>query len=119
MFDDSHDHDGGDDDYNDGKGRDKGETEAHIDKGMKERYLRLEASSLTMYQDKQRSARKKRLEGEPEGAEASSSGGDHGWTPTWFRKEEDPNTGIPIHVYTEKYWRCKANQDWSPCPDIF
>jgi len=72
-------------------------------------------------EEKQRSARKKRCENDPEAADAASgsNGGDHGWTPLWFRKEEDPVTGIPIHVYANQYWKSKANQDWSRCPDIF
>jgi len=68
-------------------------------------------------EDKQRAARKNRSESE--GAESSLGNGDNGWTPTWFKKEDDPNTGIPIHIYTGEYWKCKATHDWDRCPDIF
>lgn len=39
--------------------------------------------------------------------------------PTWFKRVIDPFTNLPIHVFKNEYWECKANQDWSKCPDIF
>lgn len=41
------------------------------------------------------------------------------YTPLWFKKEEDPATGMIAHVYQHEYWDCKERQDWSRCPDIF
>ena len=37
----------------------------------------------------------------------------------WFRKERDPVTAQLMYRYTQEYWQCKRNQDWSRCPDIF
>ena len=42
-----------------------------------------------------------------------------GHEPRWFRKETDPQTGNPIHMFTNEYWDCKARQDWHDCPDIY
>jgi hypothetical protein len=38
---------------------------------------------------------------------------------TWFKKTMDPYTNLPIHVFKNEYWECKANQDWKRCPDIY
>jgi hypothetical protein len=37
----------------------------------------------------------------------------------WFREEIDPYTREPTYKFTNEYWQCKRNQDWSKCPDIF
>lgn len=41
------------------------------------------------------------------------------YQPTWFMKELDATTGSLIYTYNKQYWKCKACQDWSSCPDIF
>lgn len=38
---------------------------------------------------------------------------------TWFKRVIDPYTNLPIHVFKNEYWECKAKQDWSRCPDLF
>lgn len=43
----------------------------------------------------------------------------HGYEPKWFRKEQDPQTGNVIHVFTNEYWASKEKQDWDRCPDIY
>jgi hypothetical protein len=47
---------------------------------------------------------------------ASSS---HDPEPVWFKKSIDPYTNQPIHLFKNEYWDCKANKDWSRCPDLF
>lgn len=39
--------------------------------------------------------------------------------PAWFKRTIDPFTNLPIHVFKNEYWDCKAKQDWSRCPDLF
>lgn len=39
--------------------------------------------------------------------------------PLWFTRECDPTTDSYTHVFTGKYWECKATQDWSMCPNIY
>ena len=41
------------------------------------------------------------------------------YEPVWFKKQVDAITGQPIHMFTDKYWECKANQDWADCPDLY
>ena len=61
-------------------------------------------------EDKQRQTRKKR---ESQKNKASE------YEPVWFKKTIDPYTNLPIHISTNEYWKCKENQDWKSCPDIF
>jgi hypothetical protein len=68
-------------------------------------------------EEKQRAARRQR---EHQMEEAASLGKEyHGYEPKWFSKQNDPQTGNLIHVFTGEYWHCKQQQDWSRCPDIF
>jgi len=55
---------------------------------------------------------------------AAAEGDDKGraaevYKPVWFRQEENSQTGSKIHVFTGRYWECKARNDWSGCSDIF
>ncbi|XP_067136347.1 oxysterol-binding protein 1 isoform X2 [Centruroides vittatus] len=70
-----------------------------------------------LLEEKQRSVRRRR---EQEAEEAASEGRPYvGYEPVWFKKQKDPVTGNPIHIFTNQYWECKAKQDWSICPDIY
>ncbi|CAG5123373.1 unnamed protein product [Candidula unifasciata] len=68
-------------------------------------------------EEKQREVRK-RWEAEAEKAKLEGRECPQ-YEPTWFKKEEDITTGAPIYTYNKQYWKCKACQDWSMCPDIF
>ncbi|CAL8101477.1 unnamed protein product [Calicophoron daubneyi] len=39
--------------------------------------------------------------------------------PLWFERKVDVDTGTPTFEFNNKYWECKAKQDWSMCPDIY
>lgn len=41
------------------------------------------------------------------------------YEPVWFRKVMDKYTGDYCYMYNDEYWKCKQEQDWSRCPDIF
>ena len=41
------------------------------------------------------------------------------YKPTWFQRQTDPITGSLLHVFTGKYWDCKARLQWDMCPDIY
>lgn len=41
------------------------------------------------------------------------------YEPVWFRPEKDKLFGRTGYKYTNRYWQCKEEQDWSQCPDIF
>ncbi|XP_076435253.1 uncharacterized protein LOC143275073 isoform X2 [Babylonia areolata] len=70
-----------------------------------------------LLEEKQREARRRR---EAEAERARGEGVEvSGYQPAWFRKEEDPVTGSPLHVFAGDYWRCKETQQWDRCPDIF
>ena len=43
----------------------------------------------------------------------------NGYTPKWFKKEKDHQTGNLIHMYMGDYWESKEKQEWSRCPDIY
>ena len=43
----------------------------------------------------------------------------HDPEPAWFKKSIDPYTQQPIHIFKNDYWDCKANKDWSRCPNLF
>lgn len=77
-----------------------------------------EANSVKiLLEEKQRASRKVR---ESLAETAAEQGKDYvGYEPKWFRKENDPQTGNIIHIYTGEYWKCKEKQDWSRCPDIY
>jgi hypothetical protein len=47
------------------------------------------------------------------------AGASHNPDPAWFKKTVDPYTNQPIHLFKNDYWECKANKDWSRCPDLF
>lgn len=68
-------------------------------------------------EEKQRRARRQK---EQEAEAAAAEGRPfEGYEPVWFKKQKDPITGNPIHMYTGKYWECKEQQNWSNCPDIY
>lgn len=62
-------------------------------------------------EDKQRQVRKVRETAEANGASPYKA--------KWFAKQRDPLTSAEIHVFTNEYWDCKSNQDWSRCDDIY
>lgn len=68
-------------------------------------------------EEKQRASRKVRDSLMEDAAEKGEEY--HGYEPKWFRKQEDPQTGNVIHVFTHDYWKCKEKQDWDRCPDIY
>lgn len=39
--------------------------------------------------------------------------------PIWFKKINDPITMQERYVFTNEYWECKKNQDWSRSPQLF
>ncbi|GAB6026499.1 hypothetical protein CHUAL_012924 [Chamberlinius hualienensis] len=68
-------------------------------------------------EEKQRAVRRKReLEIEKAMQEGRSC---PNYEPVWFSRGKDPITGNPVHLYTNKYWECKKNQEWSASPDIY
>ena len=71
----------------------------------------------SMLEEKQRQVRKKR----EEEAEAATAAGQPYlcYAPLWFERTKDPITGSPVHVYGQRYWQCKQQQDWHSCPPIF
>ncbi|XP_013788509.2 oxysterol-binding protein 1-like [Limulus polyphemus] len=70
-----------------------------------------------LLEEKQRAARRKR---EQEAELSAAEGRPYlGYEPIWFRKQTDPITGNPVHIYQGKYWESKAKQDWNACQDIF
>ncbi|XP_046363584.1 oxysterol-binding protein 1-like isoform X2 [Haliotis rufescens] len=70
-----------------------------------------------LLEEKQRASRKKR---DSEAEKAKVEGMESKvYEPKWFRKELDSTTGSLIHTYTGEYWKCKAEQAWDRCPDIF
>ncbi|CAH0391656.1 unnamed protein product [Bemisia tabaci] len=68
-------------------------------------------------EEKQRSVRKQR---EKLAEEAAAEGKPvPEYEPVWFRKVMDKYTGDYCYMYNDEYWKCKQEQDWSRCPDIF
>lgn len=68
-------------------------------------------------EEKQRATRRRR---EAEAEQATAEGRDYPpYSPLWFVKETDEDTGALYYRYTYEYWDCKERQDWSRCPDIF
>ncbi|OTF77643.1 oxysterol-binding protein 1-like protein, partial [Euroglyphus maynei] len=68
-------------------------------------------------EEKQRVVRRKR---EEEAEVAASKGEPYvPYEPIWFKKNKDPITDNPVHMFTDEYWKCKEKQDWSACPDIY
>lgn len=41
------------------------------------------------------------------------------YAPRWFRKVVDEETGREYFRFTGDYFRCKSEQDWSRCDDLF
>ncbi|KAL8613978.1 hypothetical protein ACOMHN_023213 [Nucella lapillus] len=70
-----------------------------------------------LLEEKQRAARRRR-ETEAEAAREQGAEAPE-YQPVWFRKETDAMTGNSLHVYTGHYWRCREEQQWDNCPDIF
>ncbi|XP_015787070.1 oxysterol-binding protein 2 [Tetranychus urticae] len=66
-----------------------------------------------LLEEKQRKVRRKREE------EAANLDADVAYSPTWFKRQTDPITNNPVHIYAGDYWQCKQNLDWSKCPEIF
>ncbi|XP_022252408.1 oxysterol-binding protein 1-like [Limulus polyphemus] len=70
-----------------------------------------------LLEEKQRATRRKR---EQEAEMSTAEGRPYpGYEPIWFKKETDPVTGNPVHIFQGKYWESKTKQDWSACPNIF
>eukprot|EP00163_Fabomonas_tropica_P005932 TRINITY_DN15580_c0_g1_i1.p1 TRINITY_DN15580_c0_g1~~TRINITY_DN15580_c0_g1_i1.p1 ORF type:complete len:644 (-),score=147.12 TRINITY_DN15580_c0_g1_i1:128-2059(-) len=77
------------------------------ERAMENGDMRLCTSEKIRLEEKQRAARKRR----------EKAGGT--WTPRWFEKRFDPESQSEGWTYTGKYWDCRAQQDWSACPDIW
>ncbi|CEF65395.1 Oxysterol-binding protein 2 [Strongyloides ratti] len=70
-----------------------------------------------LLEEKQRGVRRKR---EAEAQRAMQLGEPYKeYEPLWFEKAQDPYTGSVIHLFKHEYWKCKEDQDWSRCPEIF
>ncbi|GBM53080.1 Oxysterol-binding protein 2 [Araneus ventricosus] len=67
-------------------------------------------------EEKQRQVHRKKEEAEEAATEELPY---QGYEPIWFAKETDEITGNPVHKFKGEYWKCKENQDWSRCPDIY
>lgn len=39
--------------------------------------------------------------------------------PIWFKKCFDRSSNTPRYIYQGQYWKCKEQNDWSRCPDLF
>lgn len=71
----------------------------------------------SLLEDKQRACRRKH---EEEAEQATSEGRPYvAYEPAWFKKQKDPITGNPVHIYTNEYWQCKDKRDWTRCQDIY
>ncbi|XP_067933547.1 oxysterol-binding protein 1-like [Watersipora subatra] len=68
-------------------------------------------------EEKQRAARRSR-EREAELATAEGENFPE-YQPAWFKKAKDPITGNLIHLFTNEYWPCKEQGNFSRCPDIY
>ncbi|KAM3963898.1 LOW QUALITY PROTEIN: oxysterol binding protein [Aphomia sociella] len=69
-------------------------------------------------EEKQRGARRQ-LEAAAEAAAARGGPPPPPPRPAWFSREAAPGQPHLRHLYSHRYWECKAQQDWSVCPDIF
>ncbi|XP_070204372.1 uncharacterized protein [Littorina saxatilis] len=106
------------------------DTRNRPDQRMMEDGMWDEANRLKfLLEEKQRSARRQR---EAEVEKLKMQGEDYFhhrivesslenkvYLPTWFNKELDPVTGTVLHIFNNKYWDHKVQQDWSCCPDIY
>lgn len=50
---------------------------------------------------------------------AKASGHSYEVKPVWFKQIIDPITHKRIHIFTDEYWQCKEESDWSKCPCIY
>ncbi|KAK7087619.1 hypothetical protein V1264_021645 [Littorina saxatilis] len=96
------------------------DTRNRPDQRMMEDGMWDEANRLKfLLEEKQRSARRQR-EAEVEKLKMQGEGLENKvYLPTWFNKELDPVTGTVLHIFNNKYWDHKVQQDWSCCPDIY
>ena len=69
--------------------------------------LTLASSEKTRIEEKQRESRKLR---EQSGAE---------WTPNYFEKYYDSDTGLDEYRYINDYWGDREARNWSHLPDLF
>ncbi|XP_045539354.1 oxysterol-binding protein 1 isoform X2 [Papilio machaon] len=69
-------------------------------------------------EEKQR-AKRRELEAAAEMAAASGAPAPEPPKPVWFTRAAVPGQPHLRHVYTQRYWDCKARADWANCPDIF
>ncbi|GBP41549.1 Oxysterol-binding protein 1 [Eumeta japonica] len=71
-------------------------------------------------EEKQR-AKRRELEAAAEAAAARGLPAPPAPRPVWFTREAVAAPGSPHlqHLYNDRYWDCKARQDWALCPDIF
>ncbi|EDW67761.1 oxysterol-binding protein 1 [Drosophila virilis] len=68
-------------------------------------------------EEKQRAARKQREEKEKQ---AAAEGRTYpAYEPMWFKREKEEGSNEFVHISKNTYWKAKAAQDWSGCPNIF
>ncbi|XP_060533104.1 oxysterol-binding protein 1 isoform X2 [Cylas formicarius] len=68
-------------------------------------------------EEKQRSVRRRR---EADAERAAAEGRPYEpYKPLWFEQKTEGDSDVITHVYKGTYWKCKEEQNWSACPDIF
>ncbi|KAF7287694.1 oxysterol binding protein isoform X2 [Rhynchophorus ferrugineus] len=68
-------------------------------------------------EEKQRAVRRKR---EADAEKAASDGRPYTpYKPIWFEQKTEEGSDVITHIYKGNYWKCKEEQNWSECPDIF
>lgn len=77
-----------------------------------------EANRLKVLLEEKQRAKRKKMEAE---ADACLKKGEEPpvHAPMWFERQKDEITGEQIFKSNDKYWKCKENQDWTGCPDIY
>ncbi|EDV94496.1 oxysterol-binding protein 1 [Drosophila grimshawi] len=68
-------------------------------------------------EEKQRAVRKQREIKEKHAAAKGQSYPDY--EPRWFKRQQIDGSKEFMHVSTGRYWKAKADQDWSGCPNIY
>lgn len=68
-------------------------------------------------EEKQRAVRRKR---ESDAEIAAAEGRPYTpYKPLWFEQKTEAGSDVITHIYKGNYWKCKEEQNWSECPDIF
>ncbi|KAL1502089.1 hypothetical protein ABEB36_007286 [Hypothenemus hampei] len=68
-------------------------------------------------EEKQRAVRRQR---EAEAEKAAAEGRPYTpYKPVWFEQKTEEGSDVITHIYKRNYWKCKEEQTWPDCPDIF